>query len=182
MSKRDHAKSGTRDYCRFCGGTIQLGSTGSSYRWLNWVHILPEDEERPQVCRDLSYGPNERARYNTAKPKTFCAENVHTSWSSNLCNRPVKDDELFMCGIHANHERKRRKKDEERDSHYELQRFIQENVAKLCTQLEEEWGLEASSHYQYNWGGGMGSYTGKVLVDPEALLKLLDDLGNMEEL
>lgn len=170
MAKRDHAQEGTRDYCVHCNGVVILRRDPKRYSHYFWEHLDPQDPEKPVRCGEV----DKPFKFNSANPKNFCSVRVETSWHYNLCNRPAKDLELHMCGIHANHERKRLKKEKDWREKYELNLFIREQVGELVKQLEEEWGISAKIHYE-------GTYTGKVVVDPEELLKLLDDLGNMEE-
>lgn len=118
----------------------------------------------------------------TALPKEFCHRNVNGQYRNHICNRAVKeiyDGKEPLCGVHLAHEKRRDKEQADRSEAGAIKDYIRTEVKKLCDILQEDFGLEAGVHEQYRYQGAGRGYehnpSGKVVVDPKALLDLLEE-------
>lgn len=112
----------------------------------------------------------------SASPREFCMESVDggSYYSSSTCHRPVKDEELLMCGIHASHEHKRRKGQEEFNSKMDMNQAIVRALGPIIDELNDLWDLDAEIEYK-GYGYSSGSYTGKIIVNPGRLVEILNE-------
>lgn len=160
---------------------ILMHHGGNGGRSSNWVHILAwpftKFEDLDMRCAKPK---SEGMHRNFALPASFCSERQNVGGT---CNRPVKETvedkwggKKALCGIHLAHLRKAIKKEEERETATEISAWRREEVEKKIARLEalglsdvkEEW----VRHYT---GPTLGSYTGKVVVDPDELLLLMEE-------
>lgn len=120
--------------------------------------------------------------YENAKPKDYCTE--HTSSSNyradNLCHRPVKDEKLHMCGIHAARERKINHEDEQRKLERELSAWAQEAAEVAVANYKKVFGEDAEVEAEYNYRASSG-FTGRIVVNPEELFEKLEELYDRRE-
>lgn len=181
-----HVKDGTRDKCRHCGEWVMYKSydmpdtnykgEATTYRKTQWVHY----EGRPESFewRDGMYHCQESALKakngegyertswrDKAEPKSFCVEHTEGGgyMRSNICHRPVKDEDIFMCGIHAKPVRARMKEDERRAAAYAESAYIAAEVEKKVARIKDEFGLEVTKR-------GLSF----VSCDPDDLLEALE--------
>lgn len=118
--------------------------------------------------------------------KRPCCEQVNRSGTSRYgqygpCGLPVKEDGL--CGKHLRQKRERARKDKEWDDNHarsqQNSRMADETVKALA---ELDPPVKASIHYYVPPGGGMGRYTGDVVVKAEDIQALIRRLAHYEEI
>jgi hypothetical protein len=117
----------------------------------------------------------------TALPKEYCTRTIDSaSYYDDTCNRPAKEiweGREPLCGIHLAHLKKYERQQEKDRERRELESYIESEVTKLIAILKEDHGLDSSVHHRYWYSGGMYHHTpsGKIVVDPKALLDLLEE-------
>lgn len=102
--------------------------------------------------------------------------------------RPVKGrftngasaQDLPVCGFHAGVYDRYVAKHEAADTARRIGDAKKANAKAAAEILRDEFGLEAILDYAPGTGSRMGGYTGKVVVDPAALLALLRATPNKE--
>jgi len=112
-----------------------------------------------------------------AQPFEFCVERTGGGdrWSSSYaCHRPVKDEELVMCGLHASHKRREEKKSQEHHQKWEFDRSVREALSEFVEELNDLWDLNADLDTRYSREHGY-IYTGKVSVNPGRLREILEE-------
>lgn len=119
---------------------------------------------------------DESDKNQRAEPREYCVEftgsgSAYTTFR--ICNRPVKDYDLFMCGIHARVKREDARKREQYQAERELSDHIFSSTLALQGRIEELFGL--SSKTEYDWREH--AYTGKIAVNPRELLDLLERMS-----
>lgn len=137
----------------------------------------------PDMATNKKYGgrdniPEELWRHR-AEPVTFCTRRLQTdsyTVNSRLCHRMIKDTDLMLCGIHAGHIRRQQKEEEEREKHRDTQEWIKDNVDTMVETLKEEYGISAATHSRRIEKAPWYYYTGNIVLDPQALLALLEKL------
>jgi hypothetical protein len=116
------------------------------------------------VCKD--------ADMTTADTTNTCTEMVHRPWSITRCPRAAKEDGL--CGIHLAAKRKREATQEKWQAR-NADRDKKLRAAKAACAALAERGIAATPHYDHALGRRSESgHTGKVVVDPEAILAALE--------
>jgi hypothetical protein len=122
-------------------------------------------------------------RTSTKRP---CCEQVNRSGSSRWsqygpCGLPVKED--GMCGKHLRQKTEAKRKDEAYEENYrrsqQNSRMAEETVKALA---ELDPPVKANIHYYVPPGGGMGRYTGDVVVKAEDIQALIRRLAHYEEM
>lgn len=96
---------------------------------------------------------------------------------SRTCGRTFKNDEQResgLCGIHLRAQRKREERAAEEDARRRSSAASLERANWACATLES-LNITAKPYYLFRFGGGMGRYTGEVVVDGEELLQALED-------
>lgn len=189
-------REGTRDYCRNCGAVISYQREPrdeSRHRPRHiWVHLV-EDAEPRQTCPGLEHITQEGEeagsvnfwRSPKAQPKSYCMESMQnaSSWYSEFCLRPVKDYDLYMCGIHASRARKEAERQEKERQAKEQEAYLAEVLRKVIAHIEEQYDLKSDADYS-RWPGHGPWHpprlTGKIVVDPQELLETLDGLRDEE--
>lgn len=116
----------------------------------------------------------------TAKPKEFCSETINAQYSTYMCNRPVKGESPHgepLCGRHLAVIRKDEEKQRVEQEKRELKNYILSATHDLCKILQEDFGLKVEPHEKRVWRSGYWEHEpdGKVVVDPKALLSLLEE-------
>lgn len=187
---------GVQDVCRHCNTVViwyrpvaEL-AFGQNYPPFNeyaprWWHLLPKEVEISSEMRQSYTIREDKARgpmalrcdtedephlgrgTHVAEPKNYCVENSHTN-AGGLCNRPVVDRELMMCGIHAAHEQKKRDELEEQRARREISEAAREMLPPLCELIKEEFGLECEPHALYR-----NEFDGRIICNPNRLLEVL---------
>lgn len=160
--------------CRFCRSPVIF----------SYLPELPEAHEKRKFrARYMIWHHRKRplgeelhcdGTQQRAAPREYCVEHVQGDiWSGGrTCNRPVKDFDLFMCGIHARHKRDEDRKRKERQEKMAISDYIFSNTLELQTQIKERFGLDTKSHY--NWHSH--EYDGLVTLNPRELLDLLESM------
>lgn len=137
-----------------------------------WHCPNKHDHDNDLECTDRcpAYGtePGGRHRYrrSRAMPKNFCGEQTQTGkW----CNRPVVDNDVLACGIHAGDLRAQKAHAERIKEQREFEEYIRKNTEVFVMKLTE-LGLKTARK---------GSYgdAGKVIVDADELYRFLISLG-----
>lgn len=168
MGRHDHAKPGSRDRCFYCGKIIDLRKVEASYHRQVWMHL----ESGILAC--------EGATQQRATPRLWCSESINSSWTSNLCSRPATVPEWHMCGIHANAKRKAEKREKERREKDELREYVKGALEDAVEFLNEEYELKAKIEFE-PWSDEFPRpLTGRISVDPTALINLLTELVQEE--
>jgi hypothetical protein len=174
---------GTRDLCRHCGRKIILLSRDSKHGYLRtykvWTHMTPKGGHKDECPASVQ----EKKQYwqaIRAEPQSYCQETMHRAWHSEVCERPVKDKVNFLCGIHAAHARKAAEKKAKRKEKSELTEYMKQGLDGVRQHLSEEFGLETKNYYHRRPGDWEGHYTGEIIVDATALLKLLVEMRDEE--
>lgn len=115
-----------------------------------------------------------------AAPRDYCDEHVSSrdTWHvGQICNRPVKDHDLFMCGIHARRKEQEERKRREYKEQRELSSYIYDETLRIQVEIADRFGL--TTQPEYDWR--QHEYTGKVVVNPRELLDLLIEASVEEE-
>lgn len=111
-----------------------------------------------------------------ALPRDYCVESITSadawSFSGRTCNRPVKDFDLFMCGIHARHKREREERDRKYREKRDISDYIFSQTLELQKEIQDRFGIQTKTHY--NWK--THEYDGLVTVNPRELLDLLEGM------
>ena len=110
-----------------------------------------------------------RRNAEPAKPNSFCAE-VTGDYYGGVCNRPVKDKELMMCGIHASHEHKRLRENEEIRQRRQFHNDVEAALGSFVEELNEMWDLDAKLERK-----DLGGPTGNIVVNPGRLRDILSE-------
>lgn len=147
-----------------------------------WVHVV----NRPiRVKDDLVMAmptPEENRRYpndktHSPQPSSWCMRSLN---SGGHCERVAKDTwrdgHSFeaLCGLHLSQERKYQKEQEERENSEQLQSWLRSELEEKIARLDR-LGIQAEMQYVIHYGGRYsGSYSGKIIVDPDQLLEILD--------
>lgn len=109
---------------------------------------------------------------NQAQPSTFCDESTE---NTSHCHRPVKDEELFMCGLHARHKRSEMLRTEQWSVRNDLNDHIEYELKPIIDHLNEFWQLEARMERSPGLGPFLSMWSGKIVVDPVRLMEILGD-------
>lgn len=115
-----------------------------------------------------------------AAPRDYCVEHISSrdAWSvGGMCNRKVKDHDLFMCGIHARQSREDERKRKEYTEKRDLSNYVFDEVLRIQAEIAERFGLKTQAEYDWR----QHEYTGKVVVNPRELLDLLIEASVEEE-
>lgn len=95
---------------------------------------------------------------------------VEGSWAQGTVERKAA-----LCGIHYSHHRRAEKAAKEREEASALEEWTREETEKAIKRLAD-FGIEASADWQRHYTGPfLGSYTGRVIVDPRQLLEILEE-------
>lgn len=171
-----------RGTCRHCRQPVvftylphmpnaESGDRRQFIRYMIWYHKGRElgDELHCRGVTDPEY-PN---RVFRAASREYCVEHTNPGgYGSGICNRPVKDHDLFMCGIHARRVHKRKEDDAKWKQKHEISDYVFTNTLALQHKIKEGWGLETKTDYSYQ----NHEWTGKITVNPAELLDLLEEM------
>ena len=142
------------EYCHQCGRGQEQGEgwVRSEIRW----HAPYSHEVCPEkVCKESVF---ESA---TSRPHP-CSRNGKEQW----------EDGKWYCGIHIRSKKK----------HVALIERINADLArgnanlnrsKVACEILQELGVDAGPHYHHSWASSGSGYTGKVVVDPAELFRVL---------
>lgn len=85
----------------------------------------------------------------------------------------------MMCGIHARRVHEERAKEQAREAHDDRNQMIRDGVKQIVERLKAH-GLESPKVQSYFDDRNFRYVvTGKIIVDPEELVELLDDLQEL---
>lgn len=117
-----------------------------------------------------------RSIRNRAAPRDYCSEHQQGSdtWSSgSICNRPVKDFDIFMCGIHARAVHQEKKRREEHERKWAKNNYVFSETVALQKEILDRFGIETNTHYDWR----ASEYTGLVTINPRELLDALEEMA-----
>lgn len=166
-----------RGICRHCGEKVKYhllprptDKPGGTY--YTWFHM--EDPPGDQLYCKLDSQPERMVR-KRAEPREYCAEHTNSatySYAGNICNRPVKDHDLFMCGIHARQVHNERERRKQFSQEREISGYIFTETVDLQQRLKERYGIDTKTHYDFH----NHRYSGMVLINPAELLSFLEEI------
>lgn len=111
----------------------------------------------------------------------FCMQHIVGNWGYGTCGRPAKGHMrggMPACGIHLRGERKEVEKEERREQRRELQKWIQEETKVKADKIHELLKMKVALEVRYWSGHGEWHepiYTGRIIIDPDELLPLIED-------
>ena len=147
----------------------------------------PAAPARPVLCKDCKTtdrfrdhkGENWHVKHfwDCKQAEVCCQTTSGDSWRySGRCGRPLKGltpEGVPVCGIHKNSSWRWIKEDEARRIRNEARAFKLDHVNDLCRQIYELTGLKCRPHTEH-YGQGRSYLTDSIVVDPQALLDLID--------
>jgi hypothetical protein len=140
---------------RWYGGTI-------------WLHPGREPGEETYCDPD----EKDRIMRKRAEPKGYCTTVPQGQYSSSICNRPVKNTDLFLCGIHDAARRKAADRDAKFRQERELSDYVWSSTLALQNELKERFGIDSKMHYDPQ----NHCWTGMILVNPAELVDFFREL------
>lgn len=146
---------------RYYGGSVETHSPFGP------VFTACQDPEWLKLTREW------RPPVHQAQPKDFCDERTE---NTSHCHRPIKDEELFMCGLHSRHHRERKMREQQEEIKRNVQGHIVSELGPIVDRLNDFWNLRAAMEYDTGlFGARERGYTGKVVVDAVRLMEILDE-------
>lgn len=181
---------GMRDKCRHCGRPLvfwkpdekieRFGTMSYRSDKPRWWHLDPDVtafNAGQNVYQDSKFEylgawcpqkPDEGTMHGQpGEPVGYCVV-LKGGERLAVCNNPVTDPDLFMCGVHARKERERQRIIEERRARREGDEAIQVGMEEVCRRILDNWGLHVGISGYY------GSKGGKVEVSHVELETLLE--------
>lgn len=182
-----HLPIGATDVCRHCKNSIvwwisseKMTYSGEEdrlrYSQPMWWHPVPDDRQ-PNTEFSITFdskhkimerlcSQNEAGAKEHAEPMTYCQSDSENN-PGGVCNRPIRDKEKMMCGIHATHADKKDKEYEERIANQHFNMAVREGVQELIGKMKEEFGLDAREMRTY------GDPSPEIVVNAEQFLEVL---------
>lgn len=147
---------------------VEHSSTG-------WYHNTPYGDVRH--CPNPVKNDRKNRYREVAIPTNYCVSSTDTGWHSEMCNRPQKFEHRGepMCGMHYRPIREQQEREVREAEEAAIKQWardsLKEKIARLAT-----FGLEAEIHSTVvDWAKYKTQMTGKVTIDPDALLALLEE-------
>lgn len=139
-----------------------------------WTHAPePPGENRVRCEIPKPEGGGDYWRPPSAAPVEFCQASTQ---EGELCNRTAVPKERWsvvarhpVCGVHIKDEERYHKERIAREEQNQLNEWARDETQKMVDILKQAYGLDCTLENRY------GGYTGKVVVDPNALLALLEE-------
>src|SRR5262252_304586 len=199
---------GTTSECRFCG-MLCVWETMFRYDartpdrevpeeepWAYrksqyWDHFAPVDQDHPQNCPPVDMMVNDhrtkwkdemRSVTRRCLPTGYCGHQLtsdRSDYYGQLCNRPVVDDELFMCGIHAGKERERQRQKAEGEARRAQNEFLEDYVETVVKPKLLDLGFPGETLLSWQtWRGGEET---RVILNMDKFIEWLLELGKRLE-
>ena len=89
------------------------------------------------------------------------------------CGRKIKDESDTICGMHRNAKNRQASKEAKWNQSSRNSDANQRRANDACDTLTFEFQISAYAHYQSGQKIGDSGYTGKIVVDPADLLRVL---------
>ena len=145
------------------------------YKDETWMHIVSWPIEKRSDLRRACKG----TKNQNATPSSWCMVSQN---SGGDCKRVAKEivdtgygGKKAMCGIHLAHVRKAQRQAEEQENQSAIEAWKAEELERKIAELAK-YGVKAGKEWvRHNVNSYYGSYTGKVVVDPDKLLEILQD-------
>ncbi len=158
-------------------GTIDWSDQDKVYHYgETWLHIMNTPIEK---LADLARRCPGGKTFQTATPSSFCNEVKNAGGTCYKKAKEIVKDSFegkkALCGIHLAHLRKAVREAEARDQAAELEAWKAEELDKKITELKE-LGIDADKEWLQSPPSYRRHYTGKVTVDPDQLLEILQSI------
>lgn len=190
-------EKGTRGICRHCEGSLiwwkpteQIDRGGLMVPRSDrprWWHMRPDLEalnRERNVFEDDTHGylgagcPTKEGTLpgHVGEPREYCCE-LKGEYPKVVCNKPVVDPELMMCGVHIKKHREHEEWEERHNANTQEQQAARAGIQEICARLLDNFNLKTEPASP-SWG----HVQMKVTVDPFDLEELLLGFAKTEDL
>lgn len=181
-------KSETRGVCRHCEGSLiwvkPFTKAGEESPWEafvdepRWFHMHPDQKaanaER-NIIVDQKHGPlgigcptkEGVIPGRVGQPREYCAE-LKGDWPRVMCNKPVVDPDIMMCGVHIKKHQERIEAEEKSRTDRDFREAMNDGLREVVEKIQRLWNLKITGEYLSGW-----NYRAAGTIDPFELYELL---------